>query len=522
MSKTFSDIREYIKFLEKKKDLVRVKQEVDPVLEINAIIDRLVRCGGPAVLFENVKGSKMPVFGNAFGTMRRVAWSFGVDDVADIYHQRIAKLMGLMSTENMEHIINMRSHGFKNRANNMFQLMMSPDTLGAMGSLLKSAAALAVEVPREKAPCKEIVLSGDQVDLDAIPLVQLWPEDGGKFITLPLVLTRDLETREQNLSIYRMQKLDKKRLCMHWLPQKHGAIQYQKYEKANRDMPVVVAVGADPALEIAGIFPTVGPLDEWMVAGFLKGSSVKYVTAEDSDIWVPSTSEIVLEGVVKPHERATEGPFGEFNGFYSPPKQTPIFHVNKITMRRDPIWHVATTGRPPSEIHMFTKTIERLGSVMLKDMASKGMSPGGITDFNLTVESGTLYTMIVSINKTKPNQARDIIKMVQAMGMVVPQFAYLTTVIVVDSDVDVRDYSDVLWAYSNTVRPEVDVVITDKELADLEKPSTTPRGRGAKIGIDATRKWLDEGMDREMPGLVKMEEAVDKKVERNWRQYGFK
>lgn len=522
MSKTFSDIREYIKFLEKKKDLVRVKQEVDPVLEINAIADRLVRCGGPAVLFENVKGSKVPVLANAFGTMKRVAWSFGVDDVAEIYHQRIAKLMALMSTENMEHILNMRSYGMKNRANNIMQLVMSPETLSATGALLKSMAALAVEVPREKAPCKEIVLTGDQVDLDKLPLVQLWPEDGGKFITLPLVLTRDLETRAQNLSIYRMQKLDKKRLCMHWLPLKHGALQYQKYEKANKDMPVVVAVGADPALEIAGVFPTAGPLDEWMVGGFLKGSSVKYVKAEDSDIWVPSTAEVVLEGVVKPHERATEGPFGEFNGFYSPPKQTPVFHVNKITMRRDPIWHVATTGMPPSEIHMFTKTIERLISVMLQDMASKGMSPAGLTDLNLTVESGTLYTLIVSIDKKRPNQARDIVKMVQVMGMMVPQMAYLTTVIVVDSDVDVRDLSAVLWAYSNNVRPEVDIMITDKEIADLEKPSTTPRGKGAKVGIDATRKWLDEGMDREMPGLAVMDEAVDKKVERNWKNYGFK
>lgn len=516
MTKTFDDIRGYIKLLEKKKELVRVKREVDPILEINAIIDRLVRAEGPAVLFENVKGSKIPVLGNTFGSMKRISWAFGSDDLADSVGERMEKMMGAVSSDSKDLLFGLRTKGLKTKAHNFSQLLSSPGMLKAMSEILKSLSVMSVELPREKAPCKEVVLTGDDIDLDKFPLLKLWPKDGGRFITLPLVITRDIENARLNVGIYRMMQLDKKSLCMHWLPLKHGAIQYSKYEEMDMDMPVAVAVGADPALEICGMFPLVGPIDEYMLAGFLKGSPVKYTKAEDSDLWVPAGAEIVFEGIVRPCERAVEGPFGEFNGYYSPVKETPIFHVNKITMRRDPIWHAATTGKPTSEIHYFTKTIERLGVVLMK--AAVPM----ITDMNMTKESGTLYTMIVSINKTRPNQARELINIFHAMGPVIPQLSYLTTVVVVDSEVNVHDLSEVLWAFSNNCRPEHDVIITEQGVADLEKPCTTPRGIGARMGIDATRKLLEENMDRPFPDLVEMDEAIENKVDLFWKDYGFK
>jgi len=255
------------------------------------------------------------------------------------------------------------------------------------------------------------------------------------------------------------------------------------------------------------------PLDEFMITGLLKGSPVRVTKAEDSDLWVPAGAEIVFEGVVRPGERAEEGPFGEFNGFYSPVKPTPVFHVEKVTMRRNPIWHAATTGAPPTEIHNFTKAMERLGLVIAKQFFP------GIVDFNLTVESATLYTMIVSMKKARPFEAQELMHF---MWSVVPQNTYVTNLIVVDSDIDIHDLGQVLWAVSVHFRPDQDLMITPKGMADMEKPSTYPRGVGAKMGVDATTKWPEEGLKRPMPDRVRMDEPVQKRVERNWKAYGFK
>ncbi len=477
MPAPFDNIRDYINYLEEKKELVRVKKEVDPVLEINAILDKLAREGGPAVLFENVKGSDVPFFGNAFGTLKRLAWGLGADDLQKLVDERIDKLFATLSGEN------------------------------------KDDSIRPVEVDRDKAPCKEVILTGDDIDLDKFPLIKLWPHDGGKYITLPLVITRDPESKALNVGIYRMMRLDKKSLCMHWLPVKHGARHYAGAEKMGRDLPVAVVVGADPALTFSGILALHKGLDEFQMSGFLKSSPIKVTPAEDSDLPVPAGAEIVFEGIVKPGERADEGPFGEFHGYYSPVKETPVFHIKKITMRRNPIWHGATTGKPPTEIHVFSKGAERVSVAMAKKLMPN------IIDMNLTKESGSLYFMIISIKKTRPHEAKELIKKMWAGK---GQNAYVTNIVVVDHDVDVQNLDRVFWAISTHMRPEHDVLVSQAGMADLEKPSTFPRGIGARMGLDATTKRHEEGLEREMPDFVVMDEAVMKKVEKHWKDDGFK
>ncbi len=513
MGDTFDDLRGFIKHLEEKDDLVRVKQEVDPELEVNAILDRLARTKGPAVLFEKVQGSDIPVFGNAFGTFERLSQAFGVDDFSKQVEQGTEKIFQALSGETREFVLGLRAKGIKTKFQTLRKTFKSPEVVGNLRELGKGRAVLPVEVDRSKAPCKEVVLKGKEIDLNEFPLLKLWPQDGGKFITLPLISTRDPETGDLNLGIYRMMMLTRNSLCMHWLPQKHGHLHYAKAEKMGKDLPVAVAIGGDPALEVAGAFQLMPPLDEFMIAGLLRGSPVQVTRAEDSDLWVPAGAEIVFEGVVRPRERAEEGPFGEFHGYYSPVKQTPVFHVEKVTMRRKPIWHAATTGAPPTEIHNFTRAMERVGLAIGKQFFP------GLVDFNLTVESGTLYTMIIAMNKTRPYEAQELMHF---LWSVTPQNTYITNLIVVDSDIDIRDLGQVLWAVSMHFRPDQDLMITPKGMADLEKPSTYPRGVGAKMGLDATTKWPEEGLKRSMPDRVLMDEKVQGRVEKNWKAYGFK
>lgn len=513
MSETFDDLRGFIRYLEKKGDLVRVRKETDPVLEINAILDRLARTKGPAVLFEKVKGSSIPVFGNAFGTFQRLSQAFGTDDFGERVEAGADKIFQALSGETRDFLLGLRAKGIRTKFQKIRKTFRSPEVIGNLRELGKGKAVLPVEVTRAECPCKEVVLKRGEIDLNEFPLLKLWPQDGGKFITLPLITTRDPETGDLNLGIYRMMMLTKNSLCMHWLPQKHGHLHYAKAEKMKRELPVAVSIGGDPALEVAGAFQLMPPLDEFMIAGLLKGSPVKVARAEDSDLWVPAGAEIVFEGVVRPGERAEEGPFGEFHGYYSPVKETPVFHVEKVTMRQEPIWHAATTGPPPTEIHNFTRAMERVGLVIAKQFFP------GLRDFNLTVESGTLYTMIISMDKTRPYEAQELMHFIWS---VVPQNTYVTNLIVVDSDIDIRDLGNVLWAVSIHFRPDQDIMITPKGMADMEKPSTYPRGVGAKMGIDATTKWPEEGLKRPMPDLVRMDEDILQLVERNWRDYGFK
>jgi len=513
MNRTFEDLRDFITYLEEQGELVRVSREVDPLLEVNAVLDRLARQKGPAVLFQRVKGSAIPVFGNAFGTYRRLSRAFGSDDFGERVEAGADKIFQALSGETRDFLLGLRAKGIKTKIQRLRNTFRSPEVIGTLRDLGRGRAVFPVEMPRSECPCKEVILKREEVDLDIFPLLKLWPGDGGRYITLPQVVTRDPETGDLNLGIYRMMQLTKNSLCMHWLPQKHGNSHYAKAERLGRELPVAVAVGGDPALEVAGAFQLLPPLDEFMIAGLLKGAPVRVVKAEDSDLWVPAGAEIVFEGVVRPGERAEEGPFGEFHGYYSPSKMTPVFHVEKVTMRREPIWHAATTGAPPTEIHNFTKAMERLGLVIARRFFP------GVKDFNLTVESGTLYTMIASLDKTRPFEAQELMHFIWS---VVPQNTFITNLIVVDADIDIHDLGRVLWAVSLHLRPDLDVMITPRGMADTEKPSTYPRGVGAKMGLDATTKWPEEGLERPMPELVRMDPEVEQRVNRLWRDYGFR
>ncbi|MFW5771242.1 MAG: UbiD family decarboxylase [Spirochaetota bacterium] len=507
----FSDLREFIAYLESRNDLVRVQEEVDPELEVNAILDRLARKDGPAVLFENVKGSTLPILGNVFGAWRRVSWAFASEDFNQLVKKRSDSLATIVTGRNKDILLAAKSVGFFNKIRNLRKAMKATDWRKSYAELRESASMLPIQIPRKEVPCKEIILTGDDIDLNNFPLIKCWPQDGGKYMTLPLVITRDPETRGLNLGIYRMMQIDKDKLCIHWLPQKHGNRHHSKAEANDSEMDVVVAIGGDPALEMAGVFQLMPPVDEFMVAGMMKGSGIKYAIAEDSDLWIPAGAEIVFEGVVKPGERVNEGPFGEFNGFYSPVKQTPVFHVRKITMRRDAIWHAATTGMPITEIHYMSKAMERLATEMAKIFFPN------LVDINLTYESGTLYTMVVSITKSRIYEAQEIMHFLWSFAA---QSPYVTNLVVVDDKVDVHNLGEVFDAICRHARTDEDFIITPRGLADLEKPTTSPRGVGARLGVDATEKWPEEGI-RDVPlDNVEPNSDIVRNIKTRWKEYG--
>jgi len=497
---TFEDLREFMGMLEAGGQLVRVVREVDPVLEINAIVDRLARREGPAVLFEKVRGSALPVLGNLFGSHRRVAWTLGGEDFYTQTRQRISEALARGAAAGGAPVS-------PAEIRESFTYGPQADRVLPLGPLLETR-------PREvsRAPCKEVVLEGNEVDLDRFPLTKLWPQDGERFITLPLVITRDPETGDLNAGIYRMMYLGKNRTCMHWLPRKHGNLHCSKAEKMGRELPVAVAVGCDPALQLAGCFPLHPPVDEFLITGMLKGRGVQVVRAELSDLPVPAGAEVVLEGVVKPGVRASEGPFGEFHGYYSPPKQTHVFEIQRITTRRDPIWHMATTGRPFTEIHYMSKAAERLG------LARQQAAGSEIVDMNMAREGASLYLMIVSIRKGRPFQAREVIEKIWKQK---GQAEFISNVIVVDHDIDVHNLSEVMWAFSLNVRADQDLLISDRREQDLEHPGLSPRGEGARLGMDATRKWKEENYSRTRPDVVTMDEQVTKRVLQHWESDGL-
>jgi 4-hydroxy-3-polyprenylbenzoate decarboxylase len=493
------DLRGFIAMLEERGQLVRVARQVDPILEINAIVDRLARREGPAVLFENVAGSSMPVLGNLFGSHQRVAWTLGAEDFFAHAREKMAELVAPSDEAADPELERDLKESFM---------------YGPLAEKLLPFRNLLRWRPQEvsQAPCREVVYEGDDVDINLFPLTKLWPQDGERFITMPVVITRDPETGVINAGTYRMMYLDRKRTCMNWLPKKHGNIHCQKAEEAGQELPVVVAVGCDPALQLSGCFPLPYPIDEFTMTGMLRGRGVQVIKAELSDLPVPAGAEVVLEGIVRPGVRATEGPFGEFHGYYSPTKQTHVFEIQRISTRRDPIWHMATTGRPFTEIHYMSKAAERLG------MAGQSVGPSEIVDMNMSKEGASLYLMIVSIKKARPYQAKEIIEGIwKGKG----QSEFVTNVIVVDDDIDVNNISEVMWAFSMNVRADQDLMISDRREQDLEHPGLSPRGEGARLGIDATRKWKEENYSRERPDIITMDQGVMARVLEHWEIDGL-
>jgi len=479
----YKDLRDYLSKLEKLGELVRIKVPVDPNLEITEIADRVVKKGGPALLFEKVKGSPFPLVINLFGTPKRMKLALGEDDLEEIGREMVDIIEPELPTSLV-------------------------DKLKALPKLKKMADFIPKRV--KTGPCKEVILKGDEVNLLELPATKCWPLDGGPFITLPLVFTKDPETGTRNCGMYRMQVFDEKTTGMHWHVHKDGARHYLKAERRGEPLEVAVALGCDPATIYAATAPLPPDIDEMLFAGFIRKAPVEMVKCETVDLEVPARAEFVLEGYVKPGERRTEGPFGDHTGYYSMPDLYPVFHVTCITRRKEPIYPSTIVGKPPMEDCYIGKATERIFLPLMKKQLPE------IVDMNLPVEGVFHNLAIVSIDKQYPGHARKVINALWGMG----QMMFTKMIIVVDSWVNVHDWSEVVWRMGNNVDPARDVIITQGPVDVLNHASPLPNF-GGKMGIDATKKWKEEGFEREWPPDIEMSQKIKELVNRRWKEYGL-
>ncbi|MBV9269965.1 MAG: menaquinone biosynthesis decarboxylase [Candidatus Eremiobacteraeota bacterium] len=475
----FDSLRAFVDALRRAGELHEIAAPVDAVLEIAEITDRVVKAGGPALLFTNVRGSQFPVLTNQFGTQRRMSMALGAKSLDDAAG-RIRKLLDLSM----------------------------PATLGERFQKLLSLAPLMSALPKtvEQGSCQDVVVA--QPDLRALPVLTTWPLDAGPFITLPLVITKDPSTGQPNVGMYRMQVYNERETGMHWQRHKQGRAHAKKW---GAKIPVAVAIGADPAVTYAASAPLPPVLDEFMFAGLLRGKPVRLTQCKTVDLKVPADAEFVLEGYVDNTDLRTEGPFGDHTGVYSLADQYPTFHVQCITHRKDPIYAATVVGKPPMEDAWLGKATERLFLPLLQMVLPE------VVDMNLPVEGGFHNLAIVSIKKSYPGHAKKVMNALWGLG----HMMMLTRVLViVDSDVDVQDVRSVAWFVLNNLAPERDVVMMPGPVDDLDHGSYSV-AYGTKIGIDATRKDASEGYTREWPPDMIMDEATRERVSARWKEFGL-
>jgi len=480
----YNDLRAFITALEENGELKRVTAEIDPVLEIAELADRAVKSGGPALLCENPTGYSIPVLINAFASMRKMELALEVDSI-DSIAARISEYVAMKTPEGL-----------------LGKLKMLPK-LAEMGSFF----------PKEvrSGPVKEVIKK-DGFSLLDYPVLKCWPGDAGRFITLPLVFTKNPETGKRNVGVYRMQVYDERSTGMHWQTHKQGAEHYRRRLAAGKEerMEVAVAIGADPATMFSGILPLPPDLDEMLFAGFLRSKPVELVKCETVDLEVPAHAEIVLEGYVTLGELKTEGPFGDHTGFYSLEDDFPVFHVTCVTQREKPIYATTIVGPPPMEDYYMGKAIERAFLPLMRLQIPE------LVDINMPAEGIFHNLMIVSIRKSYPLQARKVMNAVWGLG----QAMFTKCIVVVDDDVDIQNLSEVTWKVLNNIDPERDFQFTMGPIDQLDHPSRLPN-YGSKVGIDATRKWPEEGFHRPWPGVLKMDASVKKRVDRICKQLGI-
>ena len=474
-----ADLRSWIALLEREGELVRVPAEVDPHLEITEIVDRTVKAGGPALLFERPRGSEHPLLINQFGTERRMALAFGeptLDDVA----RRLANVLE----------------------------MQPPDGLADKIRGLRQLKSIADSRPQlvRRGACQELVLHDTSVDLRRLPIQTCWPGDAGPFITLPAVITKDPRSGTRNVGMYRMQVLDERTTAMHWQIHKDGRADYLA---SGGRIEVAVALGLDPVTTYAASAPLPKHIDELMLAGFLRGEPVELVRCNTIDLEVPASAEIVLEGYVEQGELVDEGPFGDHTGFYTAAEPFPVFRVIAITMRRDAIYPSIVVGKPPQEDAWLGKATERIFLPAVK------MSVPEIVDYDLPVAGVFHNCCIVSIRKVFPGHARKVMHAIWGLGML----SLTKSVVVVDEHVDVHDYEQVFFYVGANVDPKRDVELAEGPLDHLDH-APTHQFFGGKIGIDATAKGPLEGT-REWPEEIRMSDEVRALVERRWSEYGI-
>ena len=484
----YRDLRDFIAQLELAGDLKRVPQPVSPHLEMTALCDRVLRSGGPALLFENPAGHTMPVLGNLFGTPERVARAMGVDDLRKLrpFGEALAALKEPEAPK-----------GFK-------------DMMG-LGGLLKTLWHMA---PREvgSAPCQEIVWEGKDVDLAKLPVQHCWPGDAAPLITWGLVITKGPNKARQNLGIYRQQVIAPNKVIMRWLAHRGGAQDFRDHGIKNpgEPYPVAVALGADPATLLGAVTPVPDSLSEYQFAGLLRGGRTDIVRSLGSQLHVPATAEIVLEGHIQPDanhpsgfEHALEGPYGDHTGYYNEQAWFPVFTIDRMTMRRDPIYHSTYTGKPPDEPAVLGMAMNELFIPLLQRQFPE------ITDFHLPPEGCSYRMAVVSIRKSYPGHAR---RVMMGVWSHLRQFMYTKFIIVVDEDVNVRDWREVIWALTTRMDPARDTMMIENTPIDYLDFASPVSGLGSKMGLDATNKWPGE-TQREWGRPMAMDAAVQQRMD---------
>jgi 4-hydroxy-3-polyprenylbenzoate decarboxylase len=485
----YKDLRDFIARLEKDGELVRIKAEVDPNLEMTEICDRTLRAAGPALLFENPKGYDVPVLGNLFGTPKRVAMGMGQDSVEAL--RDVGKLLSTLKEPEPP----------KGMMDAWEKLPIYKQVLNMAPKFVKKAA------------CQQHVIEGDDVDLSQIPVQTCWPGDAGPLITWALVVTKGPEKERQNIGIYRQQVIGKNKVIMRWLSHRGGALDFRDWQQKHpgERFPVAVALGADPATILAAVTPVPDTLSEFAFAGLLRGSKTEVARCIGSDLQVPASAEYVLEGYLEPGEEAPEGPFGDHTGYYNEVDTFPVFTIERITHRTDPIYHSTYTGRPPDEPAVLGVALNEVFVPILQKQFPE------IVDFYLPPEGCSYRLACVSIKKQYPGHAK---RVMLGIWSFLRQFMYTKFVIVTDDDVNIRDWKDVIWAITTRMDPARDTTMIENTPIDYLDFASPVSGLGSKMGLDATNKWPGE-TTREWGEPITMDDAVKQRVDAMWDSLGI-
>lgn len=486
---SYRDLRDFIAGLERDGQLKRIAVEVDPKLEMTEICDRVLKAGGPALLFEKPKGHTMPVLGNLFGTPQRVALGMGRDSVAAL--RELGQLLAQLKEPEPP-------KGLKDAWDKL--------------PLLRQVLSMSPKRVRDPV-CQEVVWEGADVDLARLPIQTCWPGDAGPLLTWGLTVTRGPNKTRQNLGIYRQQVIGRNKLIMRWLAHRGGALDYRDHCLAHprEPFPVAVALGADPATMLGAVTPVPDALSEYQFAGLLRGEKTEIATCIGHDLQVPARAEIVLEGHIHPGETALEGPFGDHTGYYNEQDRFPVFTVERITLRRDPIYHSTYTGKPPDEPAVLGEALNEVFVPLLVKQFPE------ITDFYLPPEGCSYRIACVSMKKQYPGHAK---RVMFGIWSFLRQFMYTKFIIVTDDDVNVRDWKEVMWALTTRVDPRRDTLIADATPIDYLDFASPVAGLGSKMGIDATNKWPAE-TDRQWGTPIAMSEEVKQRVDAIWSSLGL-
>jgi 4-hydroxy-3-polyprenylbenzoate decarboxylase len=481
----YDSFQDFLGRLEREGELRHVAQPVSPHLEITEIADRIMKSpgGGKALQFDNPKGYDVPVAINTMGSRKRMSMALGVSD----YEEIACEIADLVKPEVPAGLVN--------------KLKMLPK-LGRLATVPPRTVGEGI--------CQEVVHTGEDVDLTKLPVLHCWPQDGGPFITLPLVFTYDPATGKRNVGMYRIQIYDRCTTGMHWQLHKVGAEHYRKSEEAGRRIQAAVCLGGDPAITFSAISPLPPGIDEMLFAGFLRHKPVPLVPCKTIDVKVPADSEFVLEGYVDPFERRPEGPFGDHTGFYTLTDDYPVFHVTALTHRKKPVYPATIVGRPPMEDGWMGKAVERIFLPLVKLMAPE------IVDMNLPVEACFHNLAFVSIRKRYPGHAFKVMNALWGLG----QLMFTKMIFIFDHDVNVQDISECIWRLSNNIDPERDMMVTRGPIDVLDHASRAP-GFGSKIGFDCTKKLPAEGFTREWPDIIEMSDDVKRRVDALWPELGL-